>query len=200
MSRAGLNRLADDLLKWSRKLENSGYGSPTDRDVLDFQATRKTALWLMRDMRPDIERRVGGRTLDEGRGRRARGYRAGVWAAPYSAGGITAWWVGGTGKLHWLDQGTSGHWLKSDVKQRRNRRTGAVSYRRVKSGPMPTPQGVRMGPFWHRGAGGDSIYWRSRRAHQDAAMRAGGTYIQDQIVLMALPAPATYQGGPVGWE
>lgn len=165
-----LDRLARDLERWSARLETQGY-SVTARDALEFQAARKTALWLMRDVRPDIARQVGGRTLDAGKGRRARGYRAGVWAAMSTKQG-NGWWFGGTGKLHWLDQGTTAHTLQPKRRGRRKKQPIV---------PMRTPKGPRIGPFHHRGARPSHLYQRAVRAHADAAMRAGGADIADRI-------------------
>lgn len=150
----------------------------TWRDLVAFRGARATALHLMVDVRRDVEAVVGGRTLDSGKGRRARGYRAGVWAAVH-AGSSGDWWVGGTGKLHWLDQGTDPHMIG-------RRRKG----RRRKGHPDPAvlalPGGPVTGPVQHPGSRGVGVWARSNRAHGDAAREHGADVVQ-QLMGTAVP-------------
>lgn len=162
----GAEALARDLRKWAAKLEDA----PTTLDVLNFTVARAIAQHLVMDIRPDVTREVGGRTLSAGRG--GKGYRAGVWAAPHR--GSDDWWVGGSGKLHWLDLGTQPHLIQPKRRRKGSKRLGDRAL-------MLTPEGPRYGPFHHPGHRGTGVYRRSEARHERAAMNYGAEVAQRLI-------------------
>lgn len=171
--------LARDLALWGKQLAAADR-TATWRDVVAFQGARAQALHLMVDVRRDVTAVVGGRTLDAGKGRRKRGYRAGVWAAPH-AGSSGDWWVGGTGKLHWLDQGTDAHDIPKRRKTKRRRKEHSAN-----PDVLLMPSGPVMGPVRHPGAHGNGIWGRSTNAHSDQAL-AHGTDVLQKLMGTAVP-------------
>ena len=170
---AATDRLARDLERWARKLDRM----PERLEVLDWTVGRAIALHLSVDVRRDVERRVGGRTLSVGRA--GRGYRAGVWAAPHK-GASGDWWVGGSGKAHWLDLGTAPH-----VVSRKRRGRGKKSA--AQPGLLNTPWGPRVGPFHHPGTRGDGTYRRSVARHDTAALAHGADLMQRTLAAEVTP-------------
>lgn len=170
----GAERLARDLEAWARKLDHA----PGRLDVLDFTVSRAIALHLMVDVRPDVTREVGGRTLSVGRN--GKGYRAGVWASSHRNG--PDWWVGASGKLAWVDLGTAPHLIQP--KRRRRGKEG----RTLDGRPlMLTPQGPRWGPFHHPGRRGSGVYRRSVDRHERAALAHGATIVQRFVADEVMP-------------
>ena len=176
---ASQTRLRKDLERWSRQLKDADNPVFWD-DVIAWKANRETAMHLTVDVRADVSRRVGGdRTLDAGRGRRKRGYRAGVWTS--SLGDGPSWWVGGTGKLHWVDQGTSRHEIGGKGRRVNGRR------RKNRRALLEIGNRVVTGPITHPGARGDGLYGRSVDAHAAAAMDFGGASINTELQRAVMP-------------
>lgn len=173
----GAARLARDLEKWAAKLDHA----PTRLDVLDYTVARAIATHLAIDVRPDVTREVGGRTLSQGRN--GKGYRAGVWAAPHR-GNSADWWVGSSGKLHWLDLGTSPHLIPPKRRSRRGKGRTLPDGRPL----MIIPDvGPRWGPFHHLGHRGSGVYRRSEQRHQRAALQHGAKVVERLIAETVMP-------------
>lgn len=175
---ASTTRLRRDLERWSRQLKDADNQATWD-DVIAWKGNRATAMHLAVDVRADVSRKVGGRTLDAGRGRRKRGYRAGVWTN--SLGDGPSWWVGGTGKLHWIDQGTSKHQIGGKGRRVKGRR------RKNRRAVLDLGDRVVTGPIVHPGSRGNGLYGRSVNAHARAAMDHGGATINTELARAVMP-------------